>query len=289
MSLPRFGRAALVTAAALAAALIAQPAHAAVDTGEYVALGDSFTAGPLIPHQTLDVPGCLRSDHNYAGILAETLDVGAFTDASCSGATTKDMFAPQGTFWGTNAPQLDAVTPDTTLVTIGIGGNDVGFMDVLLTCLSKGLLDPWGNPCEESYTDNGYDELRARISDVATDVADVVNAVHDRAPGAEVVLVGYPALLPPEGGCWWKATIAEGDVSYLDGINAELNDMLAGVAGDHDARFVDVYDRGHSICASRGDRWVEAVIPTQPAAPVHPNAAGMRAVAARLADALDQV
>ncbi|HEY1179778.1 MAG TPA: GDSL-type esterase/lipase family protein, partial [Phytomonospora sp.] len=137
MSLPRSGRTALAVAAALAATLLAQqPAQAAADPGKYVALGDSFTAGPLVPHQTLDVPGCLRSDHNYAALLAEEIDAGEFTDASCSGATTKDMFAPQGTFWGTNAPQLDAVTPDTTLVTIGISGNDVGFMDVLLTCLS---------------------------------------------------------------------------------------------------------------------------------------------------------
>lgn len=287
MSLLGYGRAAIVTAAALAVALLAQqPAGAAVDTEKYVALGDSFTAGPLIPHQSFDVPGCLRSDHNYAALLAETLDVDAFTDASCSGATTKDMFAPQGTFWGTNAPQLDAVTSDTTLVTIGISGNDVGFMDVLLTCLSKGLLDPFGNPCEDGYTDNGHDELRARISDVATDVAAVVEAVHDRAPGAEVVLVGYPALLPEKDGCWLKATIAKGDVPYLDGVNAELNEMLDRVAGDHGARFVGVYDRGHSICAARGDRWVEAVVPTRPAAPVHPNATGMRAVADRLADAL---
>ncbi|MEV0649043.1 SGNH/GDSL hydrolase family protein [Phytomonospora sp. NPDC050363] len=286
MSTTRFGRAAaLIAAFALAATAFAQPAAASEST-VYVALGDSFTAGPLIPDQTLDVPGCLRSDHNYAALLAQTLDVGAFTDASCSGATTADMFAPQGTFWGTNAPQLDAVTAQTTLVTIGIGGNDVGFMDVLVTCLTKGLLDPLGNPCEDHFTAGGYDELRARISDVATDVAAVVEAVHDRAPGAEVVLVGYPALLPPEKGCWLKATIAKGDVPYLDGVNAELNEMLARVGGDHDATFADVYDRGHSICASRGERWVEAVLPTRPAAPVHPNATGMRAVADRLAELL---
>ncbi|GLZ76202.1 lipase [Actinorhabdospora filicis] len=274
----------LAVASACLVALVPTAAHAA-DPVDYVALGDSFTAGPLIPGQTWDVPGCLRSDRNYPSLLAR--ETGArLTDVSCSGATTHGFWSPQSTFWGTNAPQLDAIGPGTDLVTIGISGNDVGFMDVLLTCLSKGLVDPWGDPCRRHYVKDGKDELRTRIGDVAEDVAAALDAVHERAPGARVLLVGYPALLPASGGCWWRATLGKGDVPYLDGVNRALNDMLGRVAGEHGAEFVDVWERGHDICAPGAERWVEAVIPTRPAAPVHPNASGMAAVAERIAEAL---
>src|ERR1700738_2192663 len=85
----------LVTAMAtlaLASAAIASPT---ATTSRYVALGDSFTSGPLIPNQRLDSLGCLRSDHNYPALLAARLKVGTFVDASCSGAQTTDMTAAQ--------------------------------------------------------------------------------------------------------------------------------------------------------------------------------------------------
>ena len=60
----------------------------------YVALGDSYTAGPVIPVQQPDPYGCLRSDHNYPHLVAAALGVGDFKDPSCSGADTGDMTAP---------------------------------------------------------------------------------------------------------------------------------------------------------------------------------------------------
>jgi hypothetical protein len=61
----------------------------------YVALGDSYTAGPLIPLQELSPLGCLRSDHNYPHLVAATLGVSEFRDPSCSGAETEDMSMAQ--------------------------------------------------------------------------------------------------------------------------------------------------------------------------------------------------
>ena len=106
--------------------VLAAPASAAT---EYVSLGDSYAAGPLIP---LQVPpfGCLKSNNTYANIAARDLGF-ALADASCSGAETEDMTNPQGVDPdGPNPPQFNSLTANTDVVTIQIGGNDVGFSSV---------------------------------------------------------------------------------------------------------------------------------------------------------------
>src|SRR5580704_10687403 len=85
----------------------------------YVALGDSYTAGPVIPTQQPTPLGCLRSDHNYPHLLATALQVTTFHDASCSGATTDNMTSPQNVTPGPNPPQFDSLDANTQLVTIG--------------------------------------------------------------------------------------------------------------------------------------------------------------------------
>src|SRR4051794_36083494 len=83
---------------------------------KYVSLGDSYTAGPVIPQQQTNPLGCLRSDHNYPHLVATSLNAALLTDVSCSGATTNDMTQPQNVEGGTNAPQFDALQPDTAAV-----------------------------------------------------------------------------------------------------------------------------------------------------------------------------
>ncbi|GAA4923493.1 GDSL-like lipase/acylhydrolase family protein [Stackebrandtia albiflava] len=280
------GLVAALTVAAMSLPVSAGTAHAA-DPSRYVALGDSFVAGPVIPDQGGSPLGCLRSDRNYPSLLAERVGAGEFVDVSCTGAQTEDMFAPQTTTLGTNPAQLDAVTADTTLVTVGIGGNDVGFADIMINCIKKGALNPLGNPCERQYTGTGVDELRQRIADTADDIAAVFAAIRERAPGATVLAVGYPAILPESRGCWPKVTLARGDVAYLDGVEQALNTTIADLAADHGVQYVDVFTRGHDVCQDEDVRWIEGVVPTQPAAPIHPNAKGMAAVAGMVSAHLD--
>lgn len=261
-------------------------ASAQVPPASYVALGDSFTAGPLIPLQTLDPLGCLRSDHSYPHLVAPATGLPAFRDVSCSGADTGDMFNPQGVTPGPNPPQLDALDAGTSLVTLGIGGNDIGFSEIIESCLA---LLPWQTPCQDRYTAGGVDELSARIAATAPKVATVLDAIHERSPEAEVLVVGYPAVVPDTGtGCWPVMPIGWSDVSYLRAKHKELNAMLATQAGAHDATFVDVYTPsiGHDACQSVLVRWVEPIIPTQLAAPVHPNALGMAGMAGVVRDTL---
>ncbi|MGH3334537.1 MAG: GDSL-type esterase/lipase family protein, partial [Nocardioides sp.] len=149
----------VVAAALTAAAVVAvqyrtpvpAPEREAVD---YVALGDSFSAGPLVPDARSDPPGCFRSTNNYPAYLAGYLDVRTYRDVTCSGARARDLQRPQRMAFGQTAPpQLDALSADTDLVTVGIGGNDFGlFGSIVGTCDVLRDRDPRGAPCRREFT-----------------------------------------------------------------------------------------------------------------------------------------
>jgi lysophospholipase L1-like esterase len=254
-----------------------------------VALGDSYTAGTGIPNQTADSGACGRSDHNYPHLVAAALAVARFTDASCGSATTADMAGRQALPGGlTNGPQLDALSPDVDLVSLGIGGNDIGFGEIILTCAAHSVLLPITAPCRQHYT-RGGDELGRRIAETAPKVAAVLAAISERAPAARVLVVGYPVILPASGpGCWPVMPVAVGDVAWLRSVQADLNAMLAERAVAAGAAFVDTYTSsvGHDVCRLPGQKWVEGVVPTAPASPVHPNALGMANTARQVLAAL---
>ena len=253
----------------------------------YVALGDSYTAGPLIPNQRTDYPGCLRSDRNYPALVAVSVGQPVFRDASCSGAQTEDMTQPQDVSPDpNNPPQFDRLDAETRVVTLGIGGNDIGFTEIAENC---GSATPTGTPCQDRYVVNGHDTISDRIAATAPKVAAVLQGIHTRAPRAAVYVVGYPAILPESGpGCWPTMPITPGDVPYLRGVQKNLNAMLAAQAAAGDATFVDTYTPsiGHDACQLPTVRWVEPLVPVNPAAPIHPNAAGMQGMAAAVRAAM---
>jgi lysophospholipase L1-like esterase len=257
--------------------LSAVPSGAGAATAlTYVGLGDSYASAPLVPTQIFSARGCLRSDHNYAHLVAGAIRPSAFKDASCTGATTKNMTQPQGVVGGTNAAQLDRLTASTGLVTIEIGGNDVGFTSILLHC---GSLVPWGAPCRNHYVHDAVDDIANRINATAAKVRAVLAGIAARSPHARIFVLGYPAILPNTGGgCWPRMPITSSDVSYLRAKEKQFNSMIAAQAVARHATYVDVYTPsiGHDACQSSSVRWVEPIIPTNAAAPVHPNARGER-------------
>jgi lysophospholipase L1-like esterase len=248
-------------------------------SGPYVAMGDSYVAGPVIPLQTGKPLGCLRSNHNYPSLVKAALRPSVFRDVSCSGATTDNLTGPQPVTGGQNPPQLDALTQDTALVTLGIGGNDIDFSKIVETCVARSSTKPLGAGCKDYYTSGGHDQLAERIDAAGDKVAAVLREIGRRAPHATVLVVGYPTLLPDSGpGCYPLVPFTAGDVAYLRQTEQELNDMLAEQADRAGARYVDTYRSsvGHDVCKLPGTKWVEGLVPTAPAAPFHPNSLGMR-------------
>lgn len=247
-------------------------------TGRYVALGDSYTSAPRTGAPAGAPPGCARSDNNYPHLVAAKLRPVSFADVSCGGATTRHLTEPQTTSTGVNPPQLDAVTPDTTLVTLGIGGNDVGLVGLARECLTTNQAV---SLCAPRLTAGGRDQLADRIGATAPRIGDALTQIHERAPRAQVIVVGYPTALPDGTGCWPFLPIGPDDVAYLRTSLTKLNTMLATEAKANQAGYADTAtpSKGKDMCAKARVKWVEDAVPSSPAMELHPNAVGERGMA----------
>ncbi|MEV0179717.1 SGNH/GDSL hydrolase family protein [Streptomyces sp. NPDC050625] len=278
--------------------------------GPYVALGDSYTSGPRIPYRTGTPAGCDRSDRNYPTLVARRLglDAADFRDVSCSGATIADLSAAQSTNDGVNPPQLSALSARTRLVTVGIGGNDIDFIGLIKRCVTAGVAyfasgrgggsrsgtgggkDLLGDaPCRGQYVFGDSDEVRQRTGAAERKLSRTLGEVKRLAPHARVYVVGYPAILPADGhGCGRELGLAPGDVTFLREKEQQLNAMLRRRAEAAGASYVDTYEpsEGHDACSASATRWIEPLLPTSPAASVHPNERGERGMADAVLDVM---
>ncbi|GAA1776079.1 SGNH/GDSL hydrolase family protein [Actinomadura chokoriensis] len=273
---------ALVLAGTAFAATPAQAAPLAAGA-EYVALGDSMASGPLIPNITGPI-GCGRSTHNYAHELADALDAD-LTDVTCSGARTKHMTESQSTSvagvdTGTVPPQFDALTASTTLVTLTIGGNDVGLVGIAEDCVN---LDPTATPCKGEFED----EVAQKTAALGASLSAVLDGIRARSPKARIVVTGYGLYIKPNG-CWPVQPVLPTDANFLQGAVNAMNGVIRDQAAAHGATYIDLVtpSAGHDACQSATRRWVEGYVPLNPAAPLHPNARGEAAYAAIIGNAL---
>lgn len=276
------------TSSAASSASAGGPAHPAL-SGRVVALGDSYTAGALLPlDAAAEPPGCLRSTEAYPVLVAGALGV-PLTNAACVSAGVKDMTDAQHTYRGTNPAQLTVVGPDDALVVLTLGGDDVGFLNVLKECAVLSFTHLSGSPCEAHYTKGGTDQLAAGVTAEASKIAQVLTAIVVRAPRARIVVVGYPDMFPRSGGCWPAVPITAGDVAYLRGIEVKANAMLAAGAKAAGATYVDTYTPtiGHDFCASGSVRDVEGLLPGSLTLPFHPNVRGQQAMATAVLNAIN--
>jgi lysophospholipase L1-like esterase len=271
-------RGAVATGAALVMAIAgAGAAQAAI--GPYVSLGDSYTAAPLVPNATGNPILCGRSTNNYPSDASRVLSPTSFTDASCSSATTVDMTQSQSLEGGlqTAPPQFNALKSTDALVTLGIGGNDAGLISVAEECAKLDITHPTGTACKNHYTSGGSDPNVAAINATGPKVAAVIQGIHAKAPNAEVMVVGYPDGLPTNGSsCWPLVPISAGDITYFNSLETSLNTVLRTTAGSNGAKYVDTFTSsiGHDACKAPGTAWVNGIIPTSPAFPLHPNQTG---------------
>jgi lysophospholipase L1-like esterase len=306
----------------LTAAMTIAPAQAASnDTGtatatandtvglSYVALGDSYSAGyGLQPLTALPVPGCAQSAQDYPHQLAAALGLD-LTDVTCSGAMTANIAATaQYTGDGTAPPQVTALSDTTRIVTLTIGGDDLGFTDIAAYCAADSpngplLLHPSQHDCSTHYTTPGPDNLQAKLATtVSPAIAAVLAAVHTKAPNAKVFVLGYPAIAPdaadtPAAGCF-RPTLGfplptngypftDADIPFLLQTEQSLDDAIrtdALAAGDI---FVPTLQASlaHTPCAAStqpaGTSWINGLSiasllpPALKPGALHPDAAGV--------------
>lgn len=310
-------------AATFGAATLLAPTATAAPVPTYVAMGDSYAAGYGLPLPAVPtgkpVAGCDQTTLDYPHRLAAALGL-SLTDVACSGAVTDDFSSPQSVTPPPNPPaQLDAfdtVQPD--LVSITIGGNDLGFTSIARTCLAASAKGPTyaslasGTPyssCKDYYASPAgqASDPYAAIPTVASKVRAAIAAVQAAAPAAKVVVIGYPAIAPdvantPARGCFESNLLpdpvtvdgvpvvsampfTDADIPYLQVLQQQLNSAIAEQATDLGASYADVYPSSlaHSACSPESTRWVEPVVPGGGGTNVlHPSLAGTAAMAATL-------
>jgi lysophospholipase L1-like esterase len=224
--------------------------------GAYVALGDSYSSGVGARRYISGSGHCLRSRQSWVYQLGR--DVSSFR--ACAGGTTASVLRGQ----------LDAFPADTGLVTITIGGNDAGFVDVVASCLlgSAGKCGDRVARAERFVRD----ELPGRLRRV-------YDAIRERAPDAIVVVAGYPRLFALRPWCYGFGDIDDGEQRQLNAASDLLARTTAAEVGRHSGfRFVDVraaFDGG-GVCASTP--LIHGV--TEPlTSSFHPTVAGFRTYA----------
>lgn len=261
------------------------PATADPEPLQYVAMGDSFSAGsgvrPLAPGAPWQ---CLQSARNYPHVVAGAIGA-SLKDVTCGGATTAHFSRSQ---YPGVAPQLAALSADTDLVTVGIGGNDAMlFATTIAACGAAGISTlGFGNPCERRQG-----QRLTRIVDeiVYPNVVAALEQVHAAAPNAVVAIVGAPWVVPEAfvPSCYLKAPLARGDVPFVRALMARANaafEQAAAVTGSTYVDFTEVSD-GHDMCQPVGVRWVEPAFGGNNV--VHPNALGEAGMAAQVMEVLD--
>lgn len=237
------------------------PSATAVDTrfyDQYVALGDSYTAAPLVGSSGLDDP-CLRSGVNYPHLLARYLGATLF-DRSCTGADISNLVGRQLLLDKSKAPpQLEAVTAQTDLVTVGIGGNPAAAQAWSQTCPALRESDPEGSPCREHFLEEGEgtDLIAKVLRTERRQLVATLKAILKRAPQARVLVIGYPTIFPDKGQCPRRLALAKGDVGYARETLDRLNHNLEQAAEKAGVEYVDVYaaTRGHDICSD--EPWIQ--------------------------------
>ena len=245
-------------------------------SGRYVALGSSMAAGPGIRPSAPGAPfGSGRSARNYAHLVAEQqhLDL---VDVTFSGATTAHVLAERQR---SAQPQIEALDGSEELVTITIGGNDVGYVPLLMAASLPEVarrLPLLGDHLHDLLDRDAREQALAGIGDALQEVG---TAVRRRAPRARVVFVDYLTLLPAEGIPAAPLSAEHADLGRF--VSAGLEDATAAAAHATGCELVcaGLASRNHHAWST--DPWTVAAgwpLPWRPA-PFHPNAAGMRAVA----------
>lgn len=216
-------------------------------------------------------------------MLARRLNPASFTDVTCSGATTDDVDdRSQQTRFGEVPRQIDAVTHDTDLITVTIGGNDVDLSALAMGCRVESLD---AQPCVDRLVTGGVDRISQAIDRHADDWSALVDALQDRAPDARIIVVGYATYIRP-GGCYPEQPAHPRDADYFQAKVDELNAAQQRLAADKRVEYFDVraLSVGHDMCAPPDQRYIEGYVLANKAAPLHPNATGTAAVGNALAD-----
>lgn len=277
-----------------------------IGPSKYVALGDSYAAvGRIAPGAWGAGPvACVRTSDAYPTVVARELGVGTFVNATCGGAVVDDFRTPGRTG---APPQFDALDSDTDLVSMTIGGNDVGFGAVIVACALRPNTAPELLPLVDGATGNlskGFDPTTGCSDVIDRQAAEALEHLDERldgvyaesarrAPRARVVTIGYLAAVPEDDAviqqspsCAPFMAISAEERAKVRGFQDSINRVVRAAAERNGVTVVIPDEPGHSMCTSPDTRWVDFTGLETGAVPVHPTSAGHAHVADRVLAAL---
>lgn len=247
---------------------------------DYVALGDSYAAMGSTDAELRGPEFCLRASDNYPSHVAADERVSETVDVSCQGAQIPDLMEPRPTDSAAIPAQLDALETSTDVVTLSIGGNDLGFGEII-GCVQQNLFSEARVDCAGEL--DGV--VRQRLAALPADLNDVYSRIDDYSGGARVITTGYLPILSDSQECPQLAAIPAADRAWAAQLTAELNEVLANAAERSGAEFVlPAGVEEHTACAEPEQRWVDITGVETGSHPMHPTAAGQDAMAAAVLD-----
>lgn len=260
--------------------LIVQARRTPTTRPDYVALGSSFAAGAGLGPLQADSPVlCARSVNSYPQVLARSLGL-SVADMSCGGAVTRHVLKGGQFFQG---PQIRAITHDTRLVTLTVGGNDIGYIgDLSLLAMRRDqgplaalVKATWSGP--RPISERNFPKLEAEL-------VSVLGAVRARAPNAVIVVATYPTILPQIGVCT-ALGISKDEADFMRQVGDRLAETTRAAAAETGAIVVDMHRLGERHDACSTSPWTGGWKNNGPA-PFHPTQAGAEATASAIENAL---
>lgn len=279
---------AMAGATLMAGPATAAPPPAPEPGAPYVALGSSYAAGAGVgPADPTDIGSlCGRTLTAYPNLVAKALNL-TLTNATCGGATTENITtSPQKVRTHSISLQIDAVTAETRLVTITIGGNDVNYVGNLIaeSCLADLATDP-SSPTANIVKQYGActplpdETVRNALAQMESKLTTMTKQVQAKAPQARIVLVDYPAVLPQNGEPCSVIPIPRDRQKFLlevaRGLSLSTKHAAQSTGADYVAASQD--SRHHDACSA--DPWMTGYVFAPGSAPMHPNETGHAAVA----------
>jgi lysophospholipase L1-like esterase len=239
-----------------------------------IALGDSYSAGEGNAPYDGDAPGCDRGAGAWPRLLGERIPGSTVKVLACGGATSGDFTASHHG----QPPQIDALKSleasgaKPSIVTITVGGNDAGFSSMLVSCVVFQCF----------WTGRDTDTVNYIADTLPGRLTSAYSQVKAAAPGARIIVVGYPDLVPSWGAstsdCPW---LRGADRSEITTVNSDLNAVIQRSARDAGVEYVSLSRafHGHELCTD--DSWVYPIglNAAGPTASAHPNPSGQAAIA----------
>ncbi|WP_297956909.1 carboxypeptidase regulatory-like domain-containing protein [uncultured Ruminococcus sp.] len=189
---------------------------------------------------------------------------------------------------------MNKVKGDVDYVTLTVGGNDVGFEEIITTCATGSTYLHFGSG--KLKLEKEMDNIWATFAATRADIKGVYNDIQSSAgQQAEIIVAGYPKLLDKEGK---GVLISEKEATIVNRNVTKFNNAILGIVNEcrnegMNIHFVDVeteFDKDGGHQAYSDNAWINKIILTKQdqdldqsgiasAYSIHPNEEGAKAYA----------